>query len=342
MTMQNTNYKEYRTAINRCMITMLCMFFLMEVLFGLLQLLIAPLIAPLLVPVAYEVVYQLLYGLCYALSFMLPAILFKIIYPKHEYFAIPAAPRLPKHTGKLIITCVGMVYAASFVNSLIMTIFYNFLGAEPDMSLFETEINGIHSCILLFITTALIPGFVEEFLFRGVFMRNLLPYGKTVAVVVSSFLFALMHQNFLQFFYTFMAGIVFGFLFLKTGSIWCGVLAHTVNNGLSVIFSDICGHYLNEDASLKVNYLMHVVVAFVSIICLMLLIKDHKKKKELKKGSVFGVTETIDVPDGSRALTDREALKGFLSPLTYVVAVMAILYAIMVLSQILVPFEPVM
>lgn len=315
---------------------MLVMFLLMDILFNMLGYIISPLLYALLIPMAYEIAYQLIYGLFYVLSFMLPVIVFKVIFPKHEYYPIPASPRLPKHTAKYTVVCIGLVFGAAFMNSLIMQIFYTAFGMYPDMSPFAVEITGVHSCILLFITSALIPGFVEEFLFRGVFMRNLLPYGKTAAVVVSALLFALMHQNFLQFFYTFIAGLVLGYLFLKTGSIWCGVIVHTLNNFVSVI-EEILAHYMNDDAYNIASYLIMIVIELAAFICLLVLLGKHKKQDQLRKGSVFGHTEVVAVPSGSMEVTDREAVKGFLSPITYAVASISVLYAIDLLTRILVP-----
>ena len=207
------------------------------------------------------------------------------------------------------------------------------------MSLLETEINGIHSIVLSFVMTAVVPALCEEFLFRGVFLKNLLPYGKTVAVVVSSLYFALMHQNLFQFLYTFAAGLAFGYIFIRTGSIWCGVLAHFLNNFLSVL-SETLSFYLNDDAMIKIQYLMYVIIVFVGIVGIVLILKDEKKRdkaSELRKGSVFGVTEEIPVFDSDTKLADKEAAKAFFTPLTWVVIALALIDAIWVFSLLTAP-----
>lgn len=75
----------------------------------------------------------------------------------------------------------------------------------------------------------------EEFLFRGCILSNLLPFGKKTAVIGSAVLFALMHNNTRQFFYTAAAGIVFGLVYIETGSIWAGTFIHLFNNFFAVI-----------------------------------------------------------------------------------------------------------
>jgi len=80
-----------------------------------------------------------------------------------------------------------------------------------------------------------VPAFVEELLFRGLILENLLPCGKTVAILGSAFLFGMMHQNAEQLLYATGAGVVFGWIYVRTRSIWPCILAHFINNFYSVM-----------------------------------------------------------------------------------------------------------
>lgn len=327
----------YRNTVNRCMCAMTALIACMFA-FSILSSFVMALLAPSLSDTQYEVVSSLLGSFTYAVMFLIPGFVFKLFSRNKTYYPLPAKPILPKHPIRITFASVGIVYSLSILSSVLINFLISLTGHTIDMSAYETEINGVHSIVLLFISTAIVPALVEEYLFRGVMLKNLLPYGKTAAVVVSALLFSLMHQNFLQFLYAFGAGIVLGVVFLKTGSIWCGVLIHFVNNFLSVL-NEALSYYLSEDAANIADYLIMTIVIFIGLISLVLIIKDSKKEKTLRHGSVFGSTEQLPVFEGDMKLTDEEAAKNFFTPLAIVVIVAIILLALLTLGITIVPMS---
>lgn len=324
--------KSYRHTVMKCAT---CVVVLIATMFALsfLTLPLAAVLQKVLIPTAYDIVTSLIDAAVYFFSFTFPIVIFKKMSKKSGYYPLPASPVLPRDTGKICIAGISIIFCASILNSIIMSLICSFLGITPDMSLFETEINGIHSFVLLFISTAIIPALVEEFLFRGVILKNLLPYGKTVAIVISALLFSLMHTNFFQFFYTFIAGLVLGYVFLRTGSIWCSVLIHFINNFIAVL-TEVFYYYMSEEAATMMQYLLHSVIVFFGIIALILLVRKEgraKTENDLRKGSVYGVTESIAIPESDLKLTDRQAIKNFFVPMTWVMLAASVLYACYVL-----------
>jgi membrane protease YdiL (CAAX protease family) len=83
---------------------------------------------------------------------------------------------------------------------------------------------------------ALSAAICEEFFFRGIIQNLLKDWFKNihVAVFVGAFIFSLFHAQMLGFFPRLLIGMLLGYLYLWSGSIWMGVLAHFVNNGLQV------------------------------------------------------------------------------------------------------------
>ena len=69
-----------------------------------------------------------------------------------------------------------------------------------DLLLYENYMPG-SSPVLVVLCIVIVPAFCEEFLFRGVVLSNLMPYGKGTAIIVISVPFGLMHGNFYQFLY---------------------------------------------------------------------------------------------------------------------------------------------
>lgn len=98
---------------------------------------------------------------------------------------------------------------------------------------------------------ALLPAIGEEFMFRGLIQRLIKEWLDNihVAIFISAFLFSAMHMQFYGFVPRMMLGVIFGYLFFWSGSIWVPVCAHFVNNGSAVIFA-----YLSQDGILSGDY----------------------------------------------------------------------------------------
>lgn len=80
----------------------------------------------------------------------------------------------------------------------------------------------------------------EEWLCRGVVLRGLLQKTHPVsAILVSAAFFAVLHMNPWQALPAFLLGILFGYVYYKTGSLKLTMLMHCVNNTMAVVFSKI-------------------------------------------------------------------------------------------------------
>lgn len=77
-------------------------------------------------------------------------------------------------------------------------------------------------------------GFVEELLFRGILMTSFEKYmGQKQALILQSLIFAILHLTWripLEILFVFIAGIVFGLLFKKSGSLLPPTVAHGIGN----------------------------------------------------------------------------------------------------------------
>ena len=89
-----------------------------------------------------------------------------------------------------------------------------------------------------FLLTAIFAPIFEEWLCRGMVLRGLLTKMKPGwAIVISALFFALIHMNPWQALNAFLIGLVMGYVYYKTGSLWLTMLIHFVNNGTAVILS---------------------------------------------------------------------------------------------------------
>ena len=101
------------------------------------------------------------------------------------------------------------------------------------------ESSGI-SLIILALTVSIFTPFAEEFLFRGFILGMLLKrYSPVTSIVISSFIFSIAHEP-IAMALAFGGGCLYGWLRIKTGSIYPSMIAHALWNSfitLVVIFA---------------------------------------------------------------------------------------------------------
>ena len=127
---------------------------------------------------------------------------------------------------------------------------------------------------------AVLPALVEEFAMRCVVLQPMRRFGDRYAIVMSAFVFALMHGNLVQIPFAFIAGISFGYYVAATGSIWVGVLAHFLNNAYSVVLN-----YLVETNPNAANTIYQIVLSItlvfgvLSVVLFWKVIPHHKPEQ---------------------------------------------------------------
>jgi membrane protease YdiL (CAAX protease family) len=90
---------------------------------------------------------------------------------------------------------------------------------------------------------AVLPAIGEELFFRGVFQKifyNLFRSGH-IAIWFTAFIFSTLHFQFFGFVPRFILGLVFGYLFFWSGTLWLPVISHFINNAVPVIMTYIQG-----------------------------------------------------------------------------------------------------
>lgn len=90
---------------------------------------------------------------------------------------------------------------------------------------------------LLFLAGALLPAVCEEILFRGAILQSLRGTMGKWAIVLTAFLFAILHLDPWRLVSTFALGLMAGLIVWQTGSLFAGVLFHLTNNVIAVALS---------------------------------------------------------------------------------------------------------
>jgi len=131
---------------------------------------------------------------------------------------------------------------------------------------------------------AVLPAIGEEFMFRGLLQRLLKDWLGNIhlAIFVSALLFSAMHMQFYGFFPRMVLGIMFGYMFYWTGSLWIPIFAHFIQNGLVVTVTYmgqkglVGGDYENFGTS---DHFYVILLSGISVAALLYLIYRWKQKQ---------------------------------------------------------------
>jgi predicted metal-dependent membrane protease len=146
---------------------------------------------------------------------------------------VPVKP-LEKHDLKPVrylvsaIICIFMMYAGNILGTIITALLQLLPGisaGNPILS-YATD-NALLPKILFMVILAPV---IEEYIFRKQLIDRMHVYGEKLAVITSALMFGLFHGNLSQLFYAFALGMVFGYVYLKTGKLRYSISLHMLIN----------------------------------------------------------------------------------------------------------------
>jgi len=161
--------------------------------------------------------------------FLLPvaALAFIQRFPLAETFSL-RRPNLRSVVGAVLIGCSASVAVAGLTMRLL---------PAP-----ESLVEGLREVLMLgkepaplwtvWLVLAITPALCEETLFRGLILSGLRRFGPWVAIGISALLFGLAHASIYRLLPTFVLGLVLGYVAWRSGSIYCSMIIHALNNGL--------------------------------------------------------------------------------------------------------------
>ncbi|MFO7829052.1 MAG: CPBP family intramembrane glutamic endopeptidase [Bacteroidales bacterium] len=98
--------------------------------------------------------------------------------------------------------------------------------------------DSLSSLLFNIVMIGILPAVGEELIFRGVIQRLFAEWTKNIhwGIFIAAFLFSFMHIQFYGFVPRMIIGILLGYLFYWSGSIWAPILGHFINNTMAVLF----------------------------------------------------------------------------------------------------------
>lgn len=146
---------------------------------------------------------------------------------KGNVFRRPKAAGMPGRMSMMtMLAVISFTMGAQLLNSLWIMVL-DFLGYGA-MTLLES-VSGATVSFSMFLYGALVAPVAEELLFRGFVLNTLRPYGRRFAILGSAVLFGVFHGNLLQTPYSFVMGLVLGYLAAEYSVFWA-IFLHLFNN----------------------------------------------------------------------------------------------------------------
>ena len=183
---------------------------------------------------------------------------------------------------KILLIGIPVMYAINVVSSWLsfgITKLVNNAGyTVPDVTL-DLSSNNPLNVILLFVRLAVLAPLIEEFLMRGCMLRILKPYGNWFAIIITSVMFGLLHNNIGQGIGAVAIGILFGIIAIKSESIYPTIVLHGVNNFIVSMMTVLGGQFGNKAAYEAVGSVLRVI-AFGGIIMLGLFFRKINLKND--------------------------------------------------------------
>lgn len=189
--------------------------------------------------------------------------------------------RPPRFTILLIIA-IGLVYVTGPANTLLYEwnkniIWPHFLkdfGTWAEAS--EATLKELTEYLINFdnpaewlmgiFVIAVIPAIGEELFFRGVIQHKFAQLFRNhhIAIWVTAFIFSAIHFQFLGFLPRFFLGLLFGYLYVWSGSLWFAIIAHFLNNFTTLVLMNMAlsgtGGFSPEDIETT-----SVIAALISV-----------------------------------------------------------------------------
>lgn len=150
----------------------------------------------------------------------------------------PPAQRIGGGTYAVLMTvaCLFLV-AGSLLGSGVTSVIELMTGRETSAG--GNEVLGTTSLWLALLFAGVLGPIAEEFICRKVLIDGLRRYGDGAAILASAAVFGLMHGNFAQCFYAFGLGLVFGYIYCRSGKLYLSILPHIVINCGSILMSSL-------------------------------------------------------------------------------------------------------
>jgi len=129
----------------------------------------------------------------------------------------------------------------------------------------------------------ILPAIGEELIFRGVLQRIFTEWTKNIhwGILIAAILFSGMHMQFYGFLPRFILGVLFGYLFYWSGSVWVPITAHFVNNTTAILvyylYPESQTEKIENFGATEGTYIFLIISSFIVFYLLWQFYRNNKK-----------------------------------------------------------------
>ncbi len=146
----------------------------------------------------------------------------------------------------LFAVAIALTYVGNFVGILVNAVIGVITG-EPMGNEFAESVSS-SSLWENLLTVGILAPIMEEIFFRKLMLDRIAHLGDVPAMLISGIAFGLVHGNFSQFFYAAAVGVLFGYIYLRTGKIRYTVALHMCVNLLGGVYAPEMVKLLEKEA----------------------------------------------------------------------------------------------
>jgi len=142
--------------------------------------------------------------------------------------------------------------------------------------------------LLKLLIIALLPAIGEELFFRAIIQNELLSSigKKDVAIILTAIIFSAFHLQFDGFLPRFFLGLILGYVYYWSGSIWVSISLHFINNGM-LVFSAYMLQDKIEDMSPPDSHTIPMYIILMSLVAVFVLRKKLIELRSERKENEF-------------------------------------------------------
>ena len=191
-----------------------------------------------------------------------------------------------KVTTKSLITYFGISLTLMWIGNITGLIITTLIGGAIQNDVANPVQELINSTNIWFniLVISILAPICEEILFRKFLIDRTIKYGAKVSIILSATLFALFHGNLNQFFYAFLIGGFFAYVYIRTGNILYSISLHmTINlmgSVVSLIFAKSVTNLQSSITSVDLTIvLIYMLFVFICLIIGIVGLIKYKKGK---------------------------------------------------------------
>ncbi len=234
---------------------------------------------------------------------LIPAIVFLLIFHKNNLFAdiglvMPKRNSYFTYAIFLLFLSYPLIQFSADLNSKMF--FSDWMSGESEMiskiTMDILKMNNLWELLRNIFLVALLPAIGEELFFRVGIQKELLKYfeRKDLAIILTAIIFSAFHMEFDDFLPRFFLGLILGYAYYWSSSIWVSIAIHFINNLLLVITAYFTSENLEDLVTTKSTEKIPIYILMMSLIAVFVI---RQKMYQMFKEDNLIVEEKDSIDD---------------------------------------------